>query len=139
MSHTKNQIDVTVEVVYSPKHSTPTQFFYIYFIAMHNHGTQSAQLLRRHFFIRNAFGFEQEVEGEGVVGEQPTIAPEQIYRYFSGVPIDHPPGTMRGEYTFKAADGQEFVAVLPEFALLEPPGYVPTNQAPLETGKRILN
>lgn len=105
---------------------------------MHNQGAQSAQLLRRHFFIRDSLGFEQEVEGEGVVGEQPIILPEQVYRYFSGVPIQHPPGTMRGEYIFRAADGQEFSAELPEFELLEPPNHVPV--ATLGTPeKRVLN
>jgi ApaG protein len=139
MSQPKNQIAVSVEVVYSPKHSTATQHFYIYFITMHNLGLQSAQLLRRHFFIRNALGFEQEVEGEGVVGEHPIIAPEQVYRYFSGVPISHPPGSMRGEYIFRAADGQEFAAVLPEFELLEPPGFVPVGKPIQDSGKRVLN
>jgi ApaG protein len=139
MSQPKNQISVSVEVVYSPKHSTATQHFYIYFITMHNQGLQSAQLLRRHFFIRNALGFEQEVEGEGVVGEHPIIAPEQVYRYFSGVPISQPPGSMRGEYIFRAADGQEFAALLPEFELPEPPGYVPLATQTQNNAKRVLN
>jgi ApaG protein len=139
MNQPKNQISVGVEVVYSPKHSTATQHFYIYFITMHNLGVQSAQLLRRHFFIRNALGFEQEVEGEGVVGEHPIIAPEQVYRYFSGVPINHPPGSMRGEYIFRAADGQEFVALLPEFELPEPPGHVPLSAPRQSDEKRVLN
>lgn len=137
MDKPANQINVSVEVLYSPKHSSATQHFYIYFVTMHNHGTQSAKLLRRHFFIRDCLGYEQEVEGEGVVGEQPTILPEQVYRYFSGVPIQHAPGTMRGEYIFCAADGQEFSAPLPEFELLEPPGYLPTNSNNNE--KRVLN
>lgn len=135
----KNNISISVEVVYSPKHSSETQFFYIYFITMHNLGTQSAQLLRRHFYIKNAHGEQQEIEGDGVVGEHPVIAPEQIYRYHSGVPISFPPGTMHGNYTFQAADGTEFNAEIPVFDLLEPAGYVPANTSSLEPNKRVLN
>ncbi len=139
--NSNHRIDVSVEVVYSPGHSTATRLFYIYFITMHNAGLQEAKLLRRHFFIRDANGFEQEVEGDGVVGEQPTIAAGQTYRYHSGVPIECPPGSMRGSYTFRAVDGTEFQAELPEFMLYEPPGYVPQN-TPSYTPmleKRILN
>ncbi len=133
-----NDIEVSVEVVFSPAHSSQTRLVYVYFITMHNRGLQSAQLLRRHFFIRDGLGSEQEIEGEGVVGEQPRLEVGQVYRYHAVVPIQYPPGSMRGDYTFAAADGQEFKAELPEFMLLEPPGYIPSPR--LEpSGKRVLN
>ena len=132
-------VEISVEVVYSPAHSTESRLVYVYFIAMHNRGTQSAQLLRRHFFIRDAQGFEQEIEGEGVSGEQPVIAIGQTYRYHSIVPIQNPPGSMCGYYTFIAADGTMFQAELPLFMLYEPPGFIPQNTPRLETNKRILN
>ena len=138
MSQLTNCIDVSVEVVFSPAHSSQTRLVYVYFITMHNRGLQSARLLRRHFFICDGLGAEQEIEGEGVVGQHPQLEVEQTYRYHSIVPIRHPPGSMRGDYTFLAADGQEFKAELPEFILHEPPGYIPSPR--LETGgKRVLN
>jgi ApaG protein len=118
-------MEVSVEVVYSPGHSTAGRLFYIYFIAITNTGTQRAQLLRRRFLIRDASGNEQEVDGEGVIGEQPIIAPGQTYRYTSGVPIAVAPGSMGGEYTFQADDGEVFAAPIPEFMLYEPAGYIP--------------
>lgn len=133
-------VEISVEVVYSPAHSTETRLVYVYFIAMHNRGTQSAQLLRRHFFIRDAQGYEQEIEGEGVGGEQPVIASGQTYRYHSIIPIQNPPGSMRGYYTFVAADGTIFQAELPLFMLYEPPGFIPQNTISLEpSSKRVLN
>jgi ApaG protein len=135
----QNLVDISVEVVYSPAHSTQNRLVYVYFIAMHNHGMQSVQLLRRHFFIRDANGFEQEIEGEGVGGEQPIIAVGQTYRYHSIIPIQHPPGSMRGYYTFIATDGTIFQAELPLFMLYEPPGFIPQNPPSLEPSKRILN
>ena len=132
-------VDVSVEVVFSPAHSTENRLVYVYFIAIHNRGMQNAQLLRRHFFIRDSQGYEQEIEGEGVVGEQPIIAIGQTYRYHSIVPIQNPSGSMRGYYTFIASDGTIFQAELPLFMLYEPPGFIPQNLLSLETNKRILN
>ncbi len=133
-------VEISAEVVYSPAHSTETRLVYVYFITMHNCGIQSAQLLRRHFFIRDAQGFEQEIEGEGVGGEQPIIAVGQTYRYHSIVPIQNPPGSMRGYYTFIAADGAIFQAELPLFMLYEPPGFISQSLPNLEpSSERVLN
>ncbi len=145
MNHAKlenktNQIKVSVEVVFSPAHSTSNQLVYIYFVTMLNTGSQSAQLLRRHFFVRDASGLEQEVEGEGVIGQHPQLGAGETYRYNSFIPIQNPPGSMHGQYTFLSADGQEFSAEIPLFMLYEPPGYVPQNESNLESNhKRILN
>jgi ApaG protein len=139
-----NRMEVSVEVVYSPGHSTAQRLFYIYFIAITNTGTQTAQLLRRRFLIRDAKGNEQEVDGEGVIGEQPIIEPGKTYRYTSGVPIALAPGSMRGEYTFQTEDGDVFAAPIPEFTLYEPAGYIPsetraTSEPEATQDKRVLN
>jgi ApaG protein len=140
-----NRMEVSVEVVYSPGHSTAERLFYIYFIAITNTGTRTAQLLRRHFLIRDANGNEQEVDGEGVVGEQPIIEPGQTYRYTSGVPIPVAPGSMRGEYTFRSEEGEDFAAPIPEFMLYEPAGYIPpetrasASNGDVSSSKRVLN
>jgi ApaG protein len=139
----KNRVDITVEVIYSPGHSVANRLFYIYFITMTNTGSVRAQLLRRHFLIRDGNGFDQEVDGEGVVGEQPILEPGETYRYHSGVPIARPPGLMQGYYTFKNADGEVFTAELPTFTLYEPAGYVPPINSsldmPVPNKNRVIN
>jgi ApaG protein len=129
----KNRVDITVEVIYSPGHSVANRLYYIYFVTMTNTGSLRAQLLRRHFLIRDGNGFEQEVDGEGVVGEQPSLEPGETYRYNSGVPIACPAGSMGGYYTFVNAEGEVFMVELPTITLYEPVGYVPPNTAKLET------
>jgi ApaG protein len=126
---TNNPIEITVEVIYSPGHSVANRLFYIYFITITNTGKDRVQLLRRHFLIRDGQGFQQEVDGEGVVGEQPFLEPNQTYRYHSGVPIARPPGAMSGHYTFQNANGELFDVPLPAFVLYEPAGYIPPNDA----------
>ncbi len=132
MNSPSNRVDINVEVIYSPGHSVANRLFYIYFIAMTNTGSQRVQLLRRHFVILDGHGNLQEVDGEGVVGEQPILEPGETYRYTSGVPVSRPPGSMEGYYTFQNADGELFTAELPRFPLNEPPGYVPPADANLE-------
>jgi ApaG protein len=132
MNSPSNRVDINVEVIYSPGHSVANRLFYIYFIAMTNTGSQRVQLLRRHFVILDGHGNLQEVDGEGVVGEQPILEPGETYRYTSGVPVSRPPGSMEGYYTFQNADGELFTAELPRFPLNEPPGYVAPAEASLE-------
>lgn len=134
----QHNIRVTVEVMYSPGHSRVGAYFYIYFIRIENCGTLTAQLLRRHWFIRDASGYTHEVEGEGVIGEQPILEPGGTFQYNSGVPISSAPGEMHGYYTFKDETGTEFRADVPRFELPQPPEYVAPNEARPST-KRILN
>jgi ApaG protein len=136
-------IEITVEVIYSPGHSVSNRLFYIYFITITNTGKSRVQLLRRHFLIRDGHGSLQEVDGEGVVGEQPFLEPNQTYRYHSGVPIARPPGAMSGHYTFQNASGDLFDVPLPAFVLYEPAGYIPPNDTSIEmllpNKNRVIN
>jgi ApaG protein len=116
-------VQVSVEVIHSPAHSTSATVFYVYFVSFTNLGADTVRLRRRHFLIRDGNGDAHEVDGEGVVGEQPYIAPGATYRYSSGVPIRVPPGSMSGYYTFENGDGSSFRVALPEFALYTPDGY----------------
>ncbi len=137
-SKEKHDIRVTVEVMYSPGHSRAGAYFYIYFIRIENFGTLTAQLLRRHWFIRDATGHSQEVEGEGVIGEQPILEPGASFQYHSGVPISSTPGTMHGYFTFKDEVGAEFKAQVPAFELPQPAMMVAANDS-RPTVKRIVN
>jgi ApaG protein len=133
----QHDIRVTVEVMYSPGHSRAGAYFYIYFIRIENYGSLTAQLLRRHWYITDASGEVHEVEGEGVIGEQPTLEAGSSFQYHSGVPISSTPGEMHGYYTFKDETGAEFRAEVPGFVLPKPE-YASGNQ-PASSSKRIVN
>jgi ApaG protein len=59
----------------------------------------------------------QEVEGSGVVGEQPQLLPGKPYQYTSGVALNTPSGIMRGNYELKNAEGNCFAIEIPIFSL----------------------
>jgi ApaG protein len=113
-------IDVTTE--YLPAQSAPEQQRYVfaYHICIHNHGEQAAKLVSRHWLINDGQKTVQEVRGEGVVGEQPTIAPGDSYQYSSGAVLSSPHGTMEGSYQMVTEDGHEFEAPIAMFSLIHP-------------------
>lgn len=113
---------VRVSVSFLPEQSelAKERWFWAYHIRVENCGDAPVQLLNRHWYITDGHGFRQEVEGEGVVGEQPTIAPGAAFDYVSGCPLTTPTGAMEGSYTMRRADGSEFEAVIPRFPLAGP-------------------
>lgn len=117
-----NQIWVTVSTEYLPDHSAPQQgrFAFGYTITISNDGKKSARLLTRHWVITNANGDVQEVQGEGVVGEQPLIQPGRSFRYTSGAILTTPVGSMHGTYKMVSPDGHFFEAIIPPFRLAIP-------------------
>lgn len=115
-------IKVTVESRYLPEQSDPqsNNYVFAYTVTIRNEGAKPAQLLRRHWIITDGNGNVQEVEGEGVVGEQPRLAPGQGFRYTSGTILPTPYGTMRGFYFLRADSGETLQAEIPEFLLTTP-------------------
>lgn len=115
-------IIVTVKTNYIPAQSRPAdrRFVYAYTITIANHGELSAQLLSRHWLIRDANEKLQEVQGSGVVGEQPRLAPGTNFTYTSGVVLETETGIMQGSYQMRAEDGTLFDAPIPPFALVPP-------------------
>ncbi|TDY04318.1 Co2+/Mg2+ efflux protein ApaG [Thiohalophilus thiocyanatoxydans] len=113
---------VDVETAYIEEQSDPEQDRYVfsYTITIRNEGSVPAKLLSRHWIITDAEGKVQEVEGEGVVGEQPHIKPGDGYRYTSGTVLETPVGSMQGTYHMLADDGVEFEAEIPAFTLAIP-------------------
>ena len=115
---------IRVEVVpeYWEEHSLPAQgrYAFTYSIRITNVGDRPAQLLRRHWIIRDGTGEVQEVEGEGVVGKQPKLDPGDRFEYTSWVPLQTPIGTMRGTFLMERPDGAQFQAEVPEFVLAQP-------------------
>jgi ApaG protein len=122
MSSNTYRIEVEVETQYIAEQSLPDQdhFVFAYTITIYNSGEVPAQLLRRHWVITDANNKVQEVQGDGVVGEQPYLKPGEQYRYTSGTMLETPVGSMRGSYHMIADDGVEFEAEIPTFTLSMP-------------------
>ncbi|VVT16863.1 Protein ApaG [Sphingomonas sp. EC-HK361] len=122
LSETTRDVTVRVSVSYLPEQSEPARgrWFWAYHVRIENDGAEAVQLLTRHWVITDGRGARHMVEGEGVVGEQPLIAPGASYDYVSGCPLATPTGSMHGSYQMIAQDGATFDAVIPKFALLAP-------------------
>ena len=116
------EIDIEVETSYMAEHSEPDEDRYVfaYTITLVNKGSISATLLSRRWVITDSENHTEEVEGDGVVGEQPTLQPGDGFRYSSGTVIETPVGTMHGIYRMVAEDGQTFDTNIPEFVLSAP-------------------
>jgi ApaG protein len=123
------QIEVTVEPNFLPKRSAPDQgqYFWSYTIVITNFGNETVQLRTRHWIITDATGRRQEIRGEGVIGEQPVLAPGERHEYTSGVPLPTASGIMTGRYQMVSESGERFEIEVPTFSLDSP------------DGKRVLN
>jgi ApaG protein len=123
------QIEVTVEPSFLPERSSPEkhQFFWAYKVIIVNSGAETVQLKTRHWVITDATGRKQEVRGEGVIGEQPVLAPGKRFEYTSGVPLPTPSGFMAGRYQMVTDAGEPFEIDVPTFSLDSP------------DSKRVLN
>ncbi|WBH17480.1 Co2+/Mg2+ efflux protein ApaG [Sphingomonas radiodurans] len=121
-SETTRGVTVRVSVSYLPEQSEPARgrWFWAYHIRLENAGEQAVQLLTRHWVITDGRGAKHSVEGEGVVGEQPLIAPGASYDYVSGCPLATPAGSMQGSYRMIGEDGALFDVAIPKFALIAP-------------------
>ena len=115
-------VTVRVAVSYLADQSEPGRgrWFWAYHIRIENGSAGAVQLLARHWVITDGRGARHSVEGEGVVGEQPVIAPGASYDYVSGCPLTTPTGAMQGHYRMVDADGRAFDAAIPKFALMAP-------------------
>ena len=119
---TTNGIRVQVTTKYLADRSSPREreYWFAYFIRISNVGDDTAQLVSRHWVITNADGEQEEVHGEGVVGEQPVLLPGTYYDYNSFCNLKTPVGTMHGEYTMVTPDGATFEARIAPFTLAVP-------------------
>ena len=122
-------IEVTVEPNFLPERSSveKQQYFWSYTIVIVNSGPETVQLRTRYWIITDATGRQQEVRGEGVVGEQPVLAPGERFEYTSGVPLPTASGFMTGRYQMVTESGEKFEIDVPTFSLDSP------------EAKRVLN
>ena len=116
------QIEVTVEPNFMPERSSEKEplYFWSYTISITNAGPETVQLQTRHWIITDATGRTQEVRGEGVVGEQPTLGPGERFQYTSGVPLPTSSGFMAGRYQMVTDGGERFEIDIPTFSLDSP-------------------
>jgi len=116
-------VKVIVETEYQPSYSSPSQYHYVftYRITIENHSDFTVQLLRRHWHIFDAGFNMREVEGEGVIGQQPVLEPGQTHQYISGCNLKSGLGKMVGTYLMeRIVDGTRFTVNIPEFTMVSP-------------------
>ncbi len=115
-------IRIKVESRYAPEQSSPRrgQWLFVYTVVISNEGPETVQLLTRHWIITDGTGRVEEVQGPGVVGEQPVLAPGAAFQYSSFCPLPTPFGTMQGAYQMVSASGARFDAQIAPFTLSEP-------------------
>ena len=95
-------------------------WFFAYTVHVSNEGTETAELVSRHWVITDATGRVEEVRGPGVIGEQPVLEPGASFEYTSACPLPTSFGTMHGSYQMLTRDGQTFDAEIAPFTLAEP-------------------
>ncbi len=115
-------IQIDVETAYLPEQSDPEahRFVFSYHITVTNHNPAPVQLISRRWLITDGNEQVQEVEGEGVVGEQPLIEPDQSFSYTSGTVLTTEVGSMQGHYEMRTEDDERFIAPIPPFTLAQP-------------------
>ena len=119
---TTHLITITVQPFYLDEQSEPDEERYVwaYKVNIENAGTKTVQLLNRHWRITDKLGRLQEVQGPGVVGEQPVLNPGDSFEYTSGTPLPTPSGIMVGSYEMESSDGDRFDVEIPAFSLDSP-------------------
>ncbi|MCD9032870.1 Co2+/Mg2+ efflux protein ApaG [Luteimonas sp. Y-2-2-4F] len=115
-------LEIQIATRFLDEESEPDRDRYVfaYTIRIRNLGRRAAQLMSRHWIITDGNGKVDEVHGEGVVGEQPTIAPGDQFEYTSGAVLETAVGSMQGRYDMVGEDGTCFDAPIPPFTLSVP-------------------
>jgi ApaG protein len=119
---TTRRIKVHVEPQFLSGQSRPdeSKFVWAYTIRLENHSHETVTLLTRHWIITDGNGHKQEVKGDGVVGETPTLKPGESFQYTSGCPLSTPSGIMVGSYGMTTKHGELFDIDIPAFSLDSP-------------------
>ena len=118
----QESIKVSVRPRYLPEQSNEAvaEYTFAYTVEIANHGEEAVQLLARHWIITDGNNSIREIEGEGVVGQQPLIIPGESYEYSSGAILSTKTGTMEGSYKLCSDAGLSFDAIINPFGLIHP-------------------
>lgn len=119
---TTRSIRVRVLAQYDPGRSSPrkSHWFFLYTVSITNQGLDTVQLVSRHWVITDGMGKVEEVQGPGVIGKQPKLAPGQSFEYTSGCPLTTPFGSMQGTYKMVNRAAEQFDIEIAPFILSEP-------------------
>jgi ApaG protein len=119
---TTRGVRVQVQSVFVPERSAPREghYFFAYRVRISNEGEETVQLVSREWVITDAEGRVESVNGPGVVGEQPLLAPGEAFEYTSFCPLPTAIGSMHGRYRMVSASGESFDAVIAPFPLAVP-------------------
>ena len=119
---TTRGIRIQVAGFYVEERSEPTTdyYFFAYRVRISNVGGDRAQLISREWIITDSDGNVERVQGPGVVGEQPVLAPGEMFEYTSFCPLRTSVGSMHGAYTMRTDEGDEFEARIDPFTLAVP-------------------
>ncbi|MGB0934967.1 MAG: Co2+/Mg2+ efflux protein ApaG [Alphaproteobacteria bacterium] len=117
-----NGINVSVLPAFLEEESSPAEdrYVWLYHIEIENFSTKKVKLLTRRWEIIDSSGYVDIVDGEGVVGQKPTIEPDQSYEYASAVPLRTPSGMMRGVFRMITEDKKQLIVKIPPFSLDSP-------------------
>ena len=121
-SKTTNGVTVTVTPYFLDDQSSPQEshFVWAYQVNIKNSGNSSIKLNNRNWLIIDANGKVINVQGEGVVGEFPTIEPGESFEYTSGTPLKTNNGIMQGFYLVSQDNGEKLKIDIPAFSLDSP-------------------
>lgn len=116
-----NHIEIHVDTKYVASQSSESnkRFAFAYTITIKNSGTETAQLISRSWLVNDANEKTHQVEGDGVVGKQPTLEPGKQFSYTSGTVLSTPVGSMQGYYLMQKEDGETFKVRIPPFRLAD--------------------
>ena len=96
------------------------QFVFSYTITISNQSNETVQLIDRYWLITDVNGESNTVSGEGVIGQQPHIKPNESFTYTSGCVLKSPLGNMQGHYQMQQRDGELIQVDIPLFRLVKP-------------------
>ncbi len=113
-------VNVQSQFIWHESDPSDLRYVFAYTITITNNGLSKSQLLKRHWLITNGDGHQEEVDGPGVVGKQPMLAPGESFCYTSGTILETPFGTMEGHYEFAGVEGNTFKVPIAPFILSIP-------------------
>ena len=114
---------VTVDrVVYQTDAETPPDrpHCFAYFISIHNNSDLAVTIKGRKWVVTNAQKQITVVEGDGVVGQFPTIEPGSKFSYNSRHFLDTETAVAEGSYLGLDALGRKVITRIPLFRLTVP-------------------
>ena len=121
-SKTTNGVTITVTPYFLDDQSSPQESHYVwaYQVNIINSSINTIKLKNRNWVIIDANGKIMNVQGEGVVGEFPTLEPGESFEYTSGTPLKTTNGIMQGFYLMSQTNGEPLRIDIPTFSLDSP-------------------